>query len=237
MLVLLLATLVLSAPGDPQFWRYTDAQGHVYLTNEFETIPPALRKNAQPFALSAAPAEKKTSTPNEASIEQALREGTLSADELDELIASGAFRTSALSDSYRHAREPGDERDAAPGHLNRLAANQYDAMGTLSTLHVLRAYLRDIRASDKFWWSLGGQAAVVVAAIMALPFILRRYRTPETRRVVRASIFFMVIIVSATGQLLLFRSETETLGRLLMNLTAADTTSTLMDHPSPQDLL
>ena len=222
---LLLATLLLTATADAPFWQYTDRNGVLHVTNDPDSIPPALRDEATPFEFEGERATDAPAPLNEADVEQALREGVLTEEELQTLLSEGALRSSPVGDSYRHARTPSpDQPESSGGHLDALIYE--GAPGTLATMSVLQAYLRDLRESDKFWWSLGGQAALILAAIIALPFLLRRYHSPETRRVVRASVFWIVIIVSATGQVLLFRAETETLGRILLNLGDASIAST-----------
>ncbi len=224
MLYTLLLLSSLLATADPSFWRYTDKAGVEHLTNDFDSIPPALRESATPVADLSEVVKPADNDAGKAHLdalsareaEEMLWAGRLTVDDVDYLVKRGVLRSSVAGDSLRNAKTPEQLAAERASRLAALeAASGVHADPRLGTVSLLRAFLYDVKESPKFKWALIGQLALAIGMIVAMPFVMRKYNSDSTRRIIRFSFLMIFGIVSTTGHLLLFRSETEQLFRIM----------------------
>ncbi len=225
-------------PAAAEMWQYTDESGALNFTNEYTNIPVKLRGSAQKHTLKSneeiAEARRlriDTFSPEEA--KRALQNGELTEEEVSRLVVKGSLRTSDAGDAIRFAVSPQQAAEKKRLAEEAAKANDGGAFGDMTAeqmkavsgtqMSELKKFTSRIRLSPNFEYAMYGEAALILIVMIGLPFALRSYRDEGTRRIIRASFFFSFLIVSATANILFFKTEvTEAL-----NLGAA-----LPSHPT-----
>ncbi len=224
--LLLLCALVAADAG---MWRYEDAAGNVNFTNNLDAVPLEFRAKATRFeprsdrvqseaalgagGIAAYASQKEldeAAALTQAQAEERLRAGRLTEAQVRYLVERGVLRTSALGDTVRSGRT---QAELAAERAQAAKAANEDPLGLgklavpMASPQGIRERLRPITESPKFRWSLIGEGVLMGILIVALPFALRKYHEDGTRRIVRLSFIFIFVIISATGNLVLFRDE------------------------------
>ena len=227
-----LAVVLLSAiPGAAEMWRYEDAQGNVAFVDDPSKIPAQYRASARahvpasegtPNGLASgdmqAILKKRHEILSHYTTEQAeaaLRKGLLTVDEVEFLVSSGALRASAVGVQYRDAVHAAPQPataaspktvDAAERDLIMLQALG-SGTGRNVPLTMLQEFGSRVQNNPHVRYALMGEGILFLVLLAALPFLLRKYHDESTRRIVRTSLFLIFVIVSATGNLILFRDD------------------------------
>jgi hypothetical protein len=200
----------LVAGQSPQLWQYTDSHGVPTITNDYASIPAKYRPDAAPLELSGGSTQAEAPAGDGQARAEALAQlqaGRLTDKEVESLIEKGVLRRMDLGvpiNPEKTRPPPLPQGDMAAD----IAAARHEALaGQLGPITQIRQAVTEIRASPKFTYALYGQGALLLLMILALPFVLRRYHEESTRRVVRFAFASIFIIVSITGQLVVFKNE------------------------------
>lgn len=226
---LVAAVVLLAAPAaHAELWKYEDGSGAVNFTDSLANVPPEYRHTARRHVAQdpgAAPSdggieaikrerERVIASFTPEQLKEALAKGLLTVDEVNQLVAAGALRTSDVGDQYRFAGKPAPKAAAAAPALSNeerdlqmLMALSKRQTGQAAQARSMMDGLNDIKNSPKFTYALAGELGLAVLLIVTMPFVMRKYNDDGTRRIIRASFFFMFVIISATGNMLLFKDE------------------------------
>lgn len=237
LVVFAVAAVLLTAPAaEAELWKYEDESGGVNFTDEFAKVPLEYRHTARKHVIQdagAAPAdggvaaimkerERVIDGFSAAQAKEAVAKGLLTVDEVNRLVQKGVLRSSELGDQYRFAGKAAPAPSAAPAASRdeaqpELTAAERDlkmlqelSTGNLARAAQARSVMDDVEAiknSPKFKYAMIGEGVLALLLIAGMPFVMRRYNDDGTRRIIRASFFFSFIIISATGNMLLFKDE------------------------------
>lgn len=230
-LVWFVAVIVVLAapPAHAELWKYEDGSGAVNFTDSLANVPPEYRHTARRHTVQdpgAAPSdggveaiqrerERVIASFTPEQLKEALAKGLLTVDEVNQLVAQGALRSSDVGDQYRFAGKPAPKAaapsappiDLAERELQSLMALRKSSTGQAAQARSMMDNLSEIKDSPKFTYALVGELGLAVLLIVTMPFVMRKYNDDGTRRIIRASFFFIFIIVSMTGNMLLFKDE------------------------------
>lgn len=224
------AVLVFVAPAaHAELWKYEDASGGVNFTDDISNVPPEYRHTARRHVVQdpgAAPAdggleaikrerERVIASFTPEQLKEAIAKGLLTVDEVNQLVARGQLRASEVGDQIRFAGKPAPKPagQAAPAisneerDLKMLMALSQRGAGQAAQARSVMDGLEEIKNSPKFTYAMAGELGLAVLLIVTMPFVMRKYNDDGTRRIIRASFFFIFVIVSATGNMLLFKDE------------------------------
>lgn len=235
------AVLLVAPAAEAELWKYEDASGGVNFTDDISNVPPEYRHTARRHVAQdpgAAPAdggveaikrerERVIASFTPEQLKEAISKGLLTVDEVNQLVAGGRLRASEVGDQYRFAGKPAPKAAGGPApsisneerDLQMLMKLSKHSAGQAAQVGSFMESFEEIKNSPKFSYALAGELGLAVLLIVAMPFVMRKYNDDGTRRIIRASFFFIFVIVSATGNMLLFKDEVA--GMLNLKNTAA----------------
>ncbi len=219
---IVLGVLMSAVPAAAEMWRYTDETGAINFTNDYSNIPLKLRGSAKKHVLKtddeiAEARHQYLDALTSEMAKQQLAQGELTEEDVQYLVTKGSLRTSELGDAYRFSKSRNQiqsERLAAQAAA-ATAATQADGSLSIQQMQAmsggqvgeLKKFAKRIQESPNFKNSLYFEGVLMALMIVGLPFVLRNYHDDGTRRIIRASFFFSFLIISATGNILLFKDE------------------------------